>query len=131
MQKHFYCNQKFNSYEDLCQKAEEFCMFHNNNHRYSSQKNLTPNNMSEKILHKSKLNKDFDFDKKIYVEEGKMIFIRFVRSDLKLNILNTIFTLKSELKYSYVVAEIVLGKNILVVSRNKIIYHIFEFIMTF
>jgi hypothetical protein len=49
---------------------------------------------------------------------------------LKLSILNTVFILKPELKYSYVVCEIILEKYVLAVSHNNRIYHIFEFPMS-
>ena len=66
---------------------------------------------------------------KILIDSGRLIFIRFIRSDLKLSILNTVFVLKSELKYCYVVAEINIEKHTLVVMQNTIVYHVFPFIM--
>jgi len=127
--KYFYNTQMFNSFEDLCKKAKDFTQFHNENHRYSSQSNHTPNQMINKILHNLKLEKIIDWKQKIMVECGRLIFIRFIRSDLKLNILNTVFTLKPELKYSYVVCEIIIDKHVLVISQNTTVHHIFEFAM--
>ena len=127
--KYFYNTQTFSSFEELCEKAKDFTCFHNKNHRYSSQSNQTPNQMIDKISYKSKLEKDLDLKQKIKVEYGRLIFIRFIRSDLKLSVLNTIFILKSELKYSYVVCEIILEKHLLVVSQNSTIHHYFEFAM--
>jgi hypothetical protein len=127
--KYFYNSQTFGSLEELCEKAKDFTRFHNENHRYSSQSNQTPNQMVDKILYKSKLEKDIDLKQKIAVESGHLIFIRFIRNDLKINILNTVFILKSELKYSYVVCEIIMEKHLLVVSQNMKIYHYFEFVM--
>jgi hypothetical protein len=77
----------------------------------------------------TKLTKAIDLESKIIIEEGNIIFIRFVRSDLKLNILNTVFQLNEKLIYSYVVAEIVIEKHILVVFQNKTIQHVFSFEM--
>ena len=85
--------------------------------------------MIDKILYKSKLEKDIDLKQKIAMESGRLIFIRFIRSDLKLNILNTVFILKSELKYSYVVCEILVEKHLLIISQGTTIYHVFEFAM--
>ena len=82
------------------------------------------------ILQKSKLERDIDLTQKIFVEEGCLIFIRFIRSNLKLTILNTVFTVRPELKYCYVVCEIILEKYVLAVSHNNRIYHIFEFPMS-
>jgi hypothetical protein len=127
---HFYKPETFSSFEEISRKAKEFSCFHNGNHRYSSQGYKTPEQMIPDILQKSKLERDIDLTQKIFVEEGRLIFIRFIRGNLKLSILNTTFILKSELKYSYVVCEIILEKYVLVVSQNKRVYHIFEFPMS-
>ena len=129
VQKHFYNTQTFTSFDDLKTKAMEFSLFHNENHRYSSQSNTTPNQMNKLLSLTIKLTKEIDLESKIIIEEGKIIFIRFVRSDLKLNILNTVFQLNEKLIYSYVVAEIVIEKHILVVFQNKTIQHVFSFAM--
>ncbi|MDR2384304.1 MAG: hypothetical protein LBD80_01390 [Tannerella sp.] len=49
-------------------------------------------------LQKSRLEKEIDLTQKIFVEEGCLIFIRFIYSDLKLTVLNTVFILKPELR---------------------------------
>ena len=128
--KYFYNIQKFASLEDLQYKAKSFTLFHNENHRYSSQANRTPNQMLKGISNKVLLTKDIDLTQKIYIDEGRLIFIRFIRSDLKLRLLNETFTVKSILKYSYVTVEIILEKFILVVEQNSIIHHIFPFPMS-
>lgn len=76
-----------------------------------------------------KLSRKIDLNAKIFVEEGSLIFIRFIRSDLKLRILDTVFIVNEELKYSYVLAEIILEKFVLAVSRNHQIFHYFPFPM--
>lgn len=127
---HFYKSETFASFEEMCRKAKAFSRFHNENHRYSSQGHKTPEQMIACILQKSKLERDIDLTQKIFVEEGCLIFIRFIRSNLKLTILNTVFTVRPELKYCYVVCEIILEKYVLAVSHNNRIYHIFEFPMS-
>jgi transposase InsO family protein len=127
--KYFYNTQTFSSFENLCEKAKEFTRFHNKNHRYSSQSNHTPNQMIDKIIQKSKLEKDIDLKQKVVVEDGRLIFIRFIRSDLKLNILNTVFIVKPDLKYSYVVCEIIMEKHVLVISQKQTVHHVFHFAM--
>jgi transposase InsO family protein len=84
---HFYQSETFASFEEMYRKAKEFSCFHNENHRYSSQAYKTPKQMISCILQKSKLERDIDLTQKIFVEEGRLIFIRFIRSDLKLSIL--------------------------------------------
>ncbi|MDR0683346.1 MAG: integrase core domain-containing protein, partial [Dysgonamonadaceae bacterium] len=127
---HFYRSETFACFEEMCQKAKEFSRFHNANHRYSSQNYKTPNQMIFNDCKKSKLEREIDLTQKIFVEEGRLIFIRFIRNDLKLTVLNTVFIVKPELKYSYVVCEIILEKYVLAVSHNNEIYHIFEFQMS-
>ena len=130
VEKYFYDSQQFDSFEDLQCKAKNFTLFHNENHRYSSQANRTPNHMLKDISHKASLKKDIDLTQKIFIEEGRLIFIRFIRSDLKLHLLNETFTVKPILKYSYVIVEIILEKFLLVVKQNSTIHHIFPFPMS-
>lgn len=127
--KHFYGSQTFSSFEELQEKARKFSLFHNENHRYSSQSNRTPNQLIEPSDKRIRMKKQIDLDSKIVIDSGRLILIRFIRSDLKLTILNTMFTLKPELKYSYVVAEIIIEKHVLVVMQNTRIYHVFPFAM--
>lgn len=127
--KYFYEPQTFTCFEELKEKAMEFSHFHNDNHRYSSQANCTPNQMLSNDSWKLKLTKDIDLEQRIVIENGRIIFIRFIRSNLKLYILNSEFILKPELKYSYVVAEIIIEKHLLVVQQNAITHHVFPFIM--
>jgi transposase-like protein len=94
VQKYFYNSQTFASFDDLKEKAKAFTAFHNENHRYSSQNNQTPNQMINDISHKSVLIKEIDLTRKIFIEEGRLIFIRFIRSDLKLHLLNETLTVK-------------------------------------
>ena len=130
VEKHFYETQKFDSFEDLQYKAKHFTLFHNENHRYSSQANRTPNHMLKDISLKTSLIKDIDLTQKIFIQEGRLIFIRFIRSDMKLHLLNETFIVKPFLKYSYVVVEIILEDFILVVKQNCTIHHIFPFPMS-
>lgn len=129
VQKHFYNTQTFNSFEEMIEKAKGFISFHNDRHRYSTQSNRTPNQMSNLLSVAIKLTNEIDLTTKIIIEEGRILFIRFVRSDLKLTILNTTFYLNKELIYSYVVAEINIEKHVLLVSQNNTLKHIFPYAM--
>lgn len=60
---------------------------------------------------------------------GNVIFIRFIRSDRNLQIMGTKFTVKQQLVYTYVIAEIVIEKHVLVVKQDDKIHHIFPFAM--
>jgi transposase InsO family protein len=125
----FYGSQTFSSFEELREKAINFSLFHNLNHRYSSQTNRTPHQMIEPPDLRIRLRDQLDLESKIMIDSGRLILIRFIRSDLKLSILNTTFILKSELKYSYIVAEIVIERHVLIIMQNTTVHHVFPFIM--
>jgi hypothetical protein len=130
VQKHFLYSQTFTSFDELKAKAKVFCHYHNENHHYSSQGNQTPKQMVKDRLYETPLTKEIDLTQKILLDRGRLIFIRFIRSDLKLHLLNEEFTVNPALKYSYVVAEIVLEKYVLVVRRNSTVHHVFPFAMS-
>lgn len=128
MLKYFFSTQRFSTLNDIEQKAREFSGFHNQNHRYSSQGGKTPNMLLDKS-NIYKLTKQINLDKPIPLEEGKIIFIRFIRSDNVLKILNSKFHVNKQLSYTYVIAEIIVEKHVLIVSQDNNIHHVFPFEM--
>lgn len=124
-----FLDQPFTSLDELQLKAKDFTIFHNDNHRYSAQNNKTPNEIVEKIEYLSRLEKIIDLAERPYVDEGCLIFIRFIRSDLKLNIFNSTFQVQEKLIYSYVEAIIQIEKHLLIVKHMGVVYHCFEFAM--
>jgi hypothetical protein len=70
-----------------------------------------------------------DINQKIPMEEGEIVFIRFIRSDCKIRILDVQFELKKELMYSYVIARIVVKNHVLLIERDLNIFHVFPFQM--
>lgn len=129
-QEHFLDKQTFTTLDEMKTKAKEFSVFHNENHRYSSQGNRTPDSMVKQLFRKFTLEKSIDLTQKIMVDEGRLILVRFIRSDLKLHVLNEVFIMKPNLQYSYVIAEVVLVRFVLVVHRDNVVYHVFPFIMS-
>lgn len=129
VEKRFFASRIFSGFEEIKDEAATFSNFHNANHRYGYIRNRTPNQVTDPPEKRWKLSRKIDLNAKIPVEEGSLIFIRFIRSDLKLHILDAVFIVNEELKYSYVMAEIILDKFVLVVSRNHIIFHYFPFAM--
>jgi len=63
------------------------------------------------------------------LEDGEVTIIRFIRSDRNLNIFGEVFLVKEELIYSYVEAIIVITKHKLIVKRDEIIEHVFEYLL--
>jgi putative transposase len=117
---------KFNDFNDLCHKAKCFNEFHNSHHRYSSQNQKTPIEASQYSF-SSKYTGDIHNSQKIPLETGSIMFIRFIRSNLKLNIMNEEFKLDDSLRYSYVVAKVSIDKQTLTVFQNREIHHVFNY----
>lgn len=128
VQSHFLSNP-FSSLDEMQIKAKEFSAFHNVHHRYSSQNNKTPNELSNEMKYLSKLEGDVDLTGRPVIEEGQLIFIRFIRSDLKLHLLNSTFKITENLIYSYIEAIVQIDKHLLVVRHKGVVYHYFEFVM--
>jgi putative transposase len=126
--KYFFSAQRFSSFEDVEEKATEFSVFHNQNHRYSTQGGKFPNQI-ESVCQKHKL-APINLENPIPVNEGSVIFIRFIRSDRRLTILRTGFTVKQELVYTYIVAEVILHQHVLLIKQDGIIHHVFPFEMS-
>ena len=82
------------------------------------------------MILKDPLKVEIDLNNKIYIDSGRIIFIRFIRNDRKLHLLNESIIVNPELIYSYVVAEIIIDKFMLAVSRNGTLYHVFYFPMS-
>ena len=125
--KYFFSVQKFTSFEDVEEKAPEFSNFHNQNHRYSTQGGKYPNQIKS-ISQEHKLG-SINLKGPIPLVEGSVIFIRFIRSDRRLTILRTGFTVKKELVYTYVIAEIIVDQHVLLIKQDGIIHHVFPFAM--
>ena len=125
--KYFFSVQKFTSFEDVEEKAPEFSNFHNQNHRYSTQGGKYPNQIKS-ISQEHKLG-SINLKGPIPLVEGSVIFIRFIRSDRRLTILRTGFTVKKELVYTYVIAEIIVDQHVLLIKQDEIIHHVFPFVM--
>lgn len=125
--KYFYNTQQFTSFEHVKESAADFSVFHNTHHRYSSQNNRTPKQLADALTRKAPLTGEIDLNQKILIDGGRIIFIRFIRSDRKLHLLNESFIVSAELVYSYVVAEVIIDRFVLTVSRNNVLYHVFHF----
>jgi hypothetical protein len=119
----------FKNFEDLCFHQQSFMDFHNTHHRYSSQGHKTPNEMKALMLPPIFYKNNINLNGKIPLFQGCVYFIRYIRSDLKLHLPNEVFILAAELKYSYVVAEINVVNQNLVVRQNGEIKQIFLYLM--
>lgn len=105
--KMFFRSQFFTSFLHLCQEAETFDSYHNQNHVYSCLKGKTPNHalgdyQIEKVPEGFKIPSKQCLKK----EDGEIHLVRFIRSDRVLNVFGEKFMVSPDLVYEYVVATI-------------------------
>lgn len=119
----------FKNYDDLVATQQSFIDFHNNSHRYSSQSHKTPSEVQRQSLPSIYYTGAVHLQERIPLIEGCIYFVRFIRSDLKLYLPNESFIVLPHLKYSYVVAEINIVNQCLIIRQNREIQQIFPFKM--
>jgi len=125
--KRFLRDQTFANFTQLFEASNRFIVFHNANHRYSSQEHKTPDEMNANGLQPRLYKGNIHLQNKIPLETGCVYFIRFIRSDLLLQLPMETFKVKEELKYSYVVAEVNLDNQCLVIKQNHEIIQTFNY----
>lgn len=117
--KRFYCPERFKNYENLKSSLNDFIEFHNQNHIYSATRGKTPQQvLKNESIKPVKLPVDhhlpvknpsdfLNFDQALDIpDEGYIHLIRFIRSDLKLNIWGEKFNMPKKVMYQYVRATI-------------------------
>jgi len=106
----FFRRQWFPSYATLKKQAKNFQRFHNRHHRYSCLKGKTPEEVLEEYSFTPLVlgpNTKVPFITRI--PDGRVLLIRFIRSDRVLDIFGEKFIVDTGLVYSYVKAVIVTG----------------------
>jgi len=131
MQEHLLKKEIHNSPESLKDSANEFVLYHNNSHHYSSQQGMTPLQARKKYGHPCSLLDDtFSFSK---IEnnflEGEIHIIRFIRSDLKFNFLGKSFKLPERAKYEYVLGILITHQHRLLILKDQEYLTEFQFIV--
>jgi len=125
--KTFFRSQHFESFEELAAESAVFEKFHNENHRYSILSGATPTEAEQKASFKPRLLPEgFSIPEK-RPDKGKIHFIRFVRSDLVLNIFSEKFRLKPSLLHQYVTATIYVKEQKLRVYREDELVQEFDY----
>lgn len=125
--------QEHMSFEDLQRHSQEFVVTHNRSHHYSTLGHKTPNELDfEFNLSFKKLPEDYQLLGRPQLDKrnnNEIHFIRLVRSDLTINILNTEIHVKSELMHTYVECCLLINEHRLLIRQdNKTIQEI-EFVM--
>ena len=105
--KSFFRTQRFPDYEHLVAAAREFEAFHNEAHCYSALGGKPPAAyLAEHPSQAESFCEAFHMPDELFIRKGKVHLIRFIRSDLKLDIFGEKFTLPDEFQYAYVTATI-------------------------
>jgi transposase len=126
-QKRFLRTTTFASYNDLIDETKLFIEYHNASHRYSSQSHMTPKEAARVYSHGICYKGNAHEKEKIPLETGIVYFIRFIRSDLMLHLPTEHFKVDESLKYSYVVAEVNIDSQSLVIRQNDEIKQVFPY----
>jgi transposase InsO family protein len=115
--KMFFRAQYFKNLLHMAKQAKGFETFHDQNHRYSTLEGKTP---LEKFSGNIKLlPADFKLPKKLSITSGYVHLIRFIRSNLILDIFGEKFPLPRDVEYEYVWATIDTAKNSLLVYYDS------------
>lgn len=115
--KMFFRTQYFKDFNYLYKKAKEFELFHNQNHRYSTLKGMTPNQKFSgdiKLLPAS-----FRLPEKLAISPGYIHLVRFIRSDCVLDIFGEKYIMPDDVEYEYVRATIDTAKEKLFVYHDS------------
>lgn len=125
--KRFLKRNIFTDFNHLQVEEERFIQFHNQYHRYSTQQHRTPLEMTEMLGPFERLQEEIDINKRMPLEKGSVYFIRFIRSDLKLHLNTETLLVDESLKYSYVVAEVNIDNQCLLIHQNDEVVKRIEF----
>lgn len=128
-EKRFFRPQIFDNFEQLRQRANEFSVFHNAHHRYSTLGHTTPDQVTRQMFPPTCYDQQINLEERIPLEEGSIYFVRFIRSDCKLHLPTESFPVHESLKYSYVVAEISVENHCLLIHQNNEVVQVFDYIM--
>ena len=100
--KRFFRQERFSTLPHLSERARAFETFHNDNHRYRATNGRTPaESASGDTPRRPRPLAELPPD---WPATGRVEFVRFIRSDRKLRLLNRAITLPDTLVYEYVTA---------------------------
>jgi putative transposase len=100
--KRFFRQEHFSSRAHLTERARDFETFHNANHRYRSTSGRTPAESGHG--HERRRPRPLAELPDGWPHAGRVEFVRFIRSDRKLRLLNRAITMPDSVVYEYVTA---------------------------
>lgn len=125
--------QPHKDFDDLMRHSEQFMEVHNSEHHYSTMNHKTPLQMDlEKFGSIHPLSPHYEVSERPKINPNNLneiIFIRLVRSDGLINVLNTQVEVIPELIHTYVEAKICLNDHCLEIRQDGMIKQIKQFKM--
>ena len=125
--------QKHKDFAELCRHASEFTDIHNNQHHYSTKEHKTPLQLDEELDGPIvKLPPDYKVEERPELDcfnLNEIHFMRLVRSDHIISVLNTDIEVKPELAYTYAKAILLINEHQLLICLDGTVKQSVEFIM--
>lgn len=125
--------QEHKNFEELLTHSREFMEQHNRCHPYSTMRHKTPVKLDQELaLPLTPLHEDYIFKERPELDcmnLNEIHFIRLVRSDLKICVLNTEIDVDESLMHTYVKAQLLVNDHVLLVKQDDRIVQSFEFAM--
>lgn len=125
--------QEHRDFDELVKHSIEFVEIHNREHHYSTMGHKTPMELDFELdIPINPLNPDWAADVKPKLDSlniNEICFIRLVRSDCIINILNTDVKVESSLMHTYVEAILRINEHVLAIFQDGILRQIVEFTM--
>lgn len=120
-------------FEELTRCATAFSMVHNSEHHYSTLGHKTPEQLeTERGMEPCPLSRDYTVGKRpplSSLNKNEIIFIKLVRSNLIVEVLNAKIKLDSSLMHTYVEAIVSINKQCLLIRQDGEIKQRFKFPM--
>ena len=125
--------QEHKNFEELLMHSREFMEQHNKCHPYSTMWHKTPIELDQELATPlTPLREDYIFKERPELDcmnLNEIHFIRLVRSDLKINVLNTELEVDESLMHTYVKAQLLVNDHVLLIKQDDRIVQSFEFAM--
>lgn len=125
--------QTHKGFDELCMHSQEFMDVHNREHHYSTIGHKTPIQLdSELSLPLSPLNKEYEVAERPPLDScnnNEIHFIRLVRSDCLIDVLNTQVKVDKSLMHTYVKAVLCINDHALCIYQDGVLRQAVEFAM--
>lgn len=125
--------QEHKDFDDLMRHTAEFIEVHNSEHHYSTMNHRTPIQLDlASFIPANPLNKDYKVMERPKISSwnlNEITFIRLVRSDCVINVLNTSVNIIPSLAHTYVEATVCINNHCLQIRQDGRLRQVEEFIM--